>query len=658
MAFPFLRSRSRYRLYILLAVFVFLTYYYWPVNQIEQLSDSVHRSTVQSSGGDASKDPGQLAEEEDTRIYRISTEPLRVNFNPDTNELEVPKIIEIDSVNEALSSLNLKPLRENSDPQKPSQSLDKVNLLSEFITSRDYKPLQSVKGFIGNIDVPSTSNYYDLSCSDIIYKPKENRNIEYSEPILLTDDLASARESLLSTEYKNLITMGDKVGSRVAENWRQFSGASVWLPDEECHLMASRIIYAPNTKSNPVASFIRLQLFDANWREITGRRIRYSDITKQEIDNVLRDYNEAQDDSLLDKISIKFPTVLDIPFDPKVNAKELLGPEDPRILFKDGEYVQEPVIFFNMLDNGKRTMHAVFPLRKPNPKTQKRDLVNFKISGIAASRTLSTEKNWAPFFDSIRIGDSSRTKGYVQFLYTVDPLVVFRCSLDNGKCEKLQDNIYYSSFAGNALGFIRGGTELVPVPRQILQKQSTGSTESRLQMWVGFVKTHIDNCGCGDTTYRPSLMVLTKDDGVFRVDLMTDSIDFDIDVLAWDERDSRCGSGPNVLTPNGISFWNIKHPEDGSGDSDGVPQGLYKDYMGLTISESDANIKIVFLRNVLNYILGIHGIGKHNLGEYELNEGVSERTKKVSDCMLEASYSYCKAYARKKSAGKDMGSNI
>ncbi|KAH3670532.1 hypothetical protein OGAPHI_001047 [Ogataea philodendri] len=649
MAFPFLRARSRYRFYILVAVLVLLTYYYWPIDQIEQLSDTVQRSTVQGSSQSGSQGGNPQQEEQDDRIYRVSTKPLRVNFNPDTSELEVPKIIEIDSVNQALGVLNLKPLEENADSRKaPSQSKGTL-VTSEFVTDKEYKPLSSVIGYVGNKNVPAAKTYYDLTCQDVTYKPDENRQIKYSEPVLLKDDLASIRTALLSTEYKNLITMGDSLQTKVEEKWHQFSGASVWLPDEECHLMASRVSYAPQAKNSPVASFIRLQLFDAQWNEILGRRIRYNDITKQEIDGVLRDYNEAQDDSLLDRISLKFPTVLDVPFDPKVNSKEMLGPEDPRILFKDGEFVQEPVIFFNMLVDSKRTMNAVFPLRKPNPKTKKLDVVQFKASGINTSAKLSTEKNWTPFFDTVRVGDSPKTSGYVQFLYTIDPLVVFRCNLDNGKCEKLQDNINYSTFSRQGKGYVRGGTELVPVPRIITQKLSKGGIDSRLQMWVGFAKTHLNSCGCGDTIYRPSLMLLIKEDGVFRVELMTDSIDFGMDVLSWSEHGSACG-GPNVLTPNGISFWNIKLAEEVPEESEGSnTNSLSSDYMALTVSEADSNVKLIFLRNVANYIFGIYDSGKYMLGDNEMVEVVSDRTRKVSECMLGASLDYCVRYGQRMS---------
>ncbi|ODV86817.1 glycosyltransferase family 91 protein [[Candida] arabinofermentans NRRL YB-2248] len=633
------RSRSRYRIYLLLAIALITTYVFWP----------------------KSKDIPSLNQitEKDNSLYHISTEPLRADFNPESNNMEVPHIIEIDEVNKALNTLKLKPLDDEELTQDEKAAVmtpppEKTNMISDLIINSDYTPIEKVRVFVGNKGVDQSIDYYkEQTCLDITYNAPQERLMSHSKPLLLTDDLDDVKQQLLDTEYKALITLGDKVGDKVEDNWFRFSGASVWLHDEQCHMMVSRVIYAPEAKNNPVASFLRVQLFDSEWKEIIGRRVRYNDVNKNDVDKVLREYNDLNDEKLLDAISIKFPTVLSIPFDPKVKSKELLGPEDPRVLLKDGEFSKEPVVFFNMLKSGtnKRTMNAVFPLRKPNAKTKKCDLVEFKLSGTKALTTLSMEKNWTPFFDTIRIGDSKRSKGYVQFLYTMDPLVIFKCSLDTGKCEKLQDNIYHSQHSQNGKAFIRGGTELAPVPRQVVQLLNNGDTEKRLQMWVAFGKTHIKNCGCGDVTYRPTLVLLIKEDGVFRIELMTDSLDFGIDVQSWsDPKSSKCGSGPNALTPNGISFWSISASDEQSEEEEKPSIPMFKDYMALTVSESDSNVKVIFLKNVINYIFGIYNEGKYMLGDYELEEGVLDRTRKVAECMLESSIQYCQVYGKRHSS--------
>ncbi|GME75049.1 unnamed protein product [Ambrosiozyma monospora] len=404
--------------------------------------------------------------------------------------------------------------------------------------------------------------------------------------------------------------------------------------------MVSRITYAPLQKSNPIASFLRLQLFDPNWIEVKGKRIRFLDVTEKDVDPVLRKYDETKDETVLNSISLKFPCVLNIPFNIDTKSKDLLGPEDPRVVYKDGEVSKEPIVFFNMLEKGKRGMKGIFPLRKPNKKTGAPNMINFQVGGKSISGDV--EKNWTPFFDTLKVGDTKRSKGFIHFVYTFDPLTILKCNLDNGRCDKIQTNFESSALSQANKAHIRGGSDLRPIPRQIIQLLNDGDHQKRLQMWVGFAKTHVKNCGCGDVTYRPNLVLLIKEDGVFRLELMTESLDFGIDVKAWNGKSTRCDrSGPNVLTPNGISFWDITpvtdHQQKGK-----IP--LFKDYMALTFSQSDSTVEVVFLKNVLNYLFGIYEDGKYMLGDYDSDEGVLARTKKVTECALDASFKYCGLY--------------
>ncbi|GMF99034.1 hypothetical protein B5S30_g5339 [[Candida] boidinii] len=618
-------------------------------------------------------------------IYDFGTEPLRADFNPDQNELSIPKIVDLDKVNEALNNLQLRPLDnsnkknnndndlENQENYIPQPSDDyttkKIDKISKFVTDRDFKeyPLKSYVGnkiFKINNDL-GVSTYEDLKCKELVYDSNDNKdaNILISDPIPITDSLKDIVSSLKGTEYERLIKMNKKPHSKINDSWFTFAGSSIWLEDESCHLMVSRVIYAPEYKDKPIISFMRLQLFDSDWKEIKDKRIRYNDLTKDEIDAVLRNYNYNDKDKnkILDPISLKFPTLLHVPFDSKVTNKRFLGPEDPRIILKDGEYSKEPVIIFNMRTTNnvdERGMHAIFPFRKPNPKSRQRNLIKFKIQGLKVATELSIEKSWTPFFDTFKVGDSANSDGIIFFIYTFDPLVILKCSLDNGRCQKLQDNIYGSTFSKESKGYIHGGSEMQPIPRNVIKLLNNGDENKLLQMWITFPRTNIKRCGCGKAFYRPSLAVIIKEDGIFRSELMSDSIDFGLNVLSWNGKDSTCDdTGPNVLIPNGISFWDIKLPDISStNNKDRLP--VFNDILGLTISESDSNTKLIFIKNILNYIMNVYNDKsnyKYMLGGYNYDGDVTYRTNKVSTCMIESAIKACRVYGRDHGVNEPAG---
>lgn len=623
-----LRRIYKYVFFITILIFI---YKYWPNQQIELLSDNL---TIEEKNDyiDSILNPQEVP------IYQRHPDPMQADFNPDTKNLDVPTVINVENLNQALNKINMKPL-ENNNKNNNNNNInnEKISVLSDIVTKNTFNPLNLLNGYIGNLDVEKNIDYsIDLSCNQISYNPtSKERIIEYSNPIQLDDDMIEIRRWLLNSHYVDSLKKIDPLSgddSLVSDisHWYKKSGSSVWLPDEQLHLVASTVMYAPHNKDEVLASFIRLQLFDSNWNEIKGRRIRYSDLSETEIDDVLTEYTKTKEERHLDRISFKFPSILSIPIDSKV-GKGTLGPENPRILYKDGEYHSEPVIIFNMISNGKRNMFNVFPLRPPQGPNLLHPIVKFKNIGSKAQTTLKSEKNWIPFFDSLKIGDSKNSRGSMYFAYTLDPLVIFKCSLDSGKCSKVQDNIEFSKFANEGKAFLRGGTSFIPVPRQIIQTLNDGDYQKRLQMWVGFpkllIKNNKSNCGINNI-YRPTFSLLIKEDGVFRIELLTDIIDFGL------PNSNECPNGneeSSIISAHGISFWDVASTGvQENGDS--IP--YYNDYMGIIVGENDTKIELIILKNILNYVMGIYSKGKYMFGNYDVEGGVSARTKKVCECVL------------------------
>ena len=581
-------------------------------------------------------------------LYEPISKPVRGTYNPDTGNIEVPQVVNPIMIDDALRRLNMRPLRKNEDEQAEAAHFDFNGVRIEKHTKVKMSPIKHDLAFTSLIKENELS---DLSvCKDMEYKPKQK--IQHSDPISIGNDIPFeyVKEYLQKSGYAHMITKLNLKDMNKSD-WYTLSGSATWLPDMGCYLMASRLMYAPKRRGSPVVSLIWMQLFDKEWNELLGRRIRYLGVTDEEVDEVLREVSllggrGKTTERRLDKISIKFPTVLDVPFVVK-NDGTPLGPEDPRIISKGtGTNDTEPVILFNMLtDSKRRSMFAAFPLQKStNGNKHKANILQFRHSGSSSLTIKAVEKNWVPFFEN----PYNPTK--ISFLYGVDPLVVFRCNLENGKCDKIQDDakrIGASNGVHNHASkvVLRGGTNLMPVPQDKIRKLINDGDKSLPHLWVGFAKIHARNCGCGTSLYRPVMYILSKVGDAYNVDLMTQGLDFNMDVLEFDGEGTKCDeNSPNVLIPNSIPFWDIK--EKVHGLLGGKSSDRYDDFMGLTISEADRNVKLIFLNNVMNYIVGLYQSKYAQDSLTDIHSEYRQETSEIERCVMQQSFDYCKQYAR------------
>lgn len=493
-----------------------------------------------------------------------------------------------------------------------------------------------------------------ITCLDLQY----NNTLEYLvNNEILQVDLKKMRRSLVYESNPNLAAFVRDNEKDMSEDeilrkrWYAFGSAAVWLENHDCYVTYTRIIYSIyDNREFSFSSVVAAQVYDADWNEIIDKRIPFNDVEipvdvqqnvvalkKQLInycshlenhvdhENCITDSTENRSalqskiDTILDQYSIKYPQVLQIPFE---LLDEWNGQEDPHVILRKDTTIEEPVIIYNTgFGKDGRRMQGFFPHRKDN------NLVDF-VFDESEGDTRAREKNWAPFFYPGDISSSTEDNplGYIHFIYDFNPLEILRCSLSSGVCKFVFNSAMLGIERGDSSA-LRGATQYVPLPDILPQVKGK-------KMWLGFGKTHIDKCGCGSRFYRPVLNLLIEQDGIYHLELISPNIDFDIDVLGWSLKDTDCG-GYNVLSPSSISNWAVVGQD---------PNTLeYEDYLTLTFSEADAVSKSVVIRGVVNYILGIYK-QKNISDKFKLNKHMKGAIKKLSYCISKAAETECRAY--------------
>lgn len=492
-----------------------------------------------------------------------------------------------------------------------------------------------------------------ITCEDLAYRSVIQHSQEKAQ---LHDDLAELRHRLMTVPnfLSKEVTGEDEEEMTVPEiiekKWYQFGSSAVWLESEQCFVVYSRVIYSSNhIKNHPHLSLVRAQAFDKDWNEIKGKRIPYVDVPRpadmqaalRQIDeeigisdcSVHRSNQLAYDacvventrnglaaekrrESILSKFYMTYPTILNIPFKTDGDWK---GPEDPHVVLRRTEHGEEPVVIYNIRDEDldRRIMVAFLPHRKIEP------MVKFSIGG---REQREIEKNWTPFFHR-NVGESLMSRGFIHFIYSFSPLEILKCSLNDGVCNLVFEADTLKISESNKFGGIRGGTQFIPLPDVLPQVDGA-------QVWIGFPKQHIDECGCGSVYYRPMFSVLVERDGVYSQEMMVPAMGFNMDVLAWDLKTTACKE-TNILSPNSIAYWGVAGQDPHT--------RKYEDYLIITVSEADSISKVITLKGVLNYILGIYR-EKDIMEKFAINEQADEIIGQTLHCLISSAFDSCKAY--------------
>lgn len=546
--------------------------------------------------------------------------------------------------------------------------------LSDLLTRRElYRtekmtvftdPVKSAKEH-GSTDDEGNSKFdVDKVCPEI----KMEDDIHFSEVKLLPADFKKIQEQLKrNPAYSKLLQEAEETFKPKVDpekQWFRFGGSSTWLEQFEVHFMVSRLIYSPSGIPNKgFASFLYVQLFDRDWVEIEKELdIPYD---QEIIQNIINSDGSITEVLILKSVAyrnMKFPSLLPIPFKYLLltpNNKYYYGPEDPRILKRTNELgFEEPVVVYNLkdLDINKRVMFMYLPFSNKLKMLTKR-----------SEPFADIEKNWTPFVSA------KQPNTHLNFVYSINPLEVVTCEISTGVCDFIQKidktNINY-------FGPLRGGTQLQALPIKDLSghlKQRFNLPENR-DIYVGWARTHLNKCGCGESMYRPNMIVLVEDyvpeteTFKYKMGVISDFMDFNADIPKWtvpkfddegkllpDDDVAICDKSlRNVLIPNSIAYWEIDKIISNSVNYDrkyfskiskADSTVVFNDYMGITLSAADADVKVVHVKGMLNYILKIDSLFDGETVVKEDNKLVTDGSDLNQQCSEKAAKDYCVRYA-------------
>ncbi|KAK6456378.1 uncharacterized protein RJT20DRAFT_5767 [Scheffersomyces xylosifermentans] len=398
----------------------------------------------------------------------------------------------------------------------------------------------------------------------------------------------------------------EQIGDIVTSKWYKYNGASVWMDKYEVHFLVSRVVYSKAQLSHyPTISILYAQIFDRDWKELT-------------------DYK-------FPSTNMSFPSILPVQLDIPVGSDWFLGAEDPRAIVRDYFNVetqqmdQEPIVIYNTKVQEieyRRAMHFYRPLRKPEESTR---LI------IKDMPPRYSEKNWAPFIDK----DS---ENHINFIYNFVPLRVLKCAIETGACELVSGPKFQPK--SQQIGSLRGGTNLVPIPANLLPEKIGKSRK----YWFGIARSMNRKCGCFRTIYRPHAYLISRDieeEDSYTLDYVSSLLDFNVDPRAWnkDKQDQKCGDRKSVYIPNSIDSWDFTLITD-LADSEGG--GEMEDILSMTFSEADITNSIIYLKGFLIHLLrfldGNYRTIKKHYQETEYNLIVTEFLGK---CSTSLSQQYC-----------------
>ncbi|KAK6198193.1 uncharacterized protein RJT21DRAFT_328 [Scheffersomyces amazonensis] len=457
----------------------------------------------------------------------------------------------------------------------------------------------------------------------------------------------------------------------ITKHWYRLAGTSVWLEQYGVHFMISRVIYSPKgIKNQPVISLTYAQIFDELWQELDDVELIIP-TNNPDLDN---NNNLLLDYKTLKYKNMKFPTILPIPFyhDSKIVNEKYYGPEDPRLLITKNELgYEEPLIIFNSwhrkIVNSQsenendykinfayfRSMHMCWPWQFQRGKINIEELPNPEFKLNLYNRVVELkktevardylQKNWTPFtsyYDRQQYGFDK----YIYFIYKWEDLQVLKCKLSNineiYSSDCVLDYTLNKKDDGHSIGALRGGSQLINInsllddyQHQIPKlKTIINHLPKGREIWIGFARAHLRNCGCGHDFYRPNIVIIVKDNNnKYKISHISPFVSLDVPVGTFsDITNTKCVDGPNVFIPNGIGSWSLSSTD-------------LEDYLTLIYSIADSTVDIIHIKGLLKSLL-LHPDGA------SLFETSSSKKQGFNNdnivCALEGSRAFCDQYGK------------
>lgn len=442
----------------------------------------------------------------------------------------------------------------------------------------------------------------------------------------------------------------------IDEHWWRLAGSSVWLEEYGVHFLVSRVIYSPKkVRDCPIVSMLYGQVFNEEWEELTNVEL-------------IAPTNEKTGGEY---INLKYPNFLPVPIFYDATAEDgWFGPEDPRIIMtKNAKGFEEPLVVFNAFhrklekdedDTSKkgmetkykyfRSMFVAWPWQFQRGKVNVEGLLNESGDDQLFTRSVELrikgepraerQKNWAPFISNQDRQVYQHDK-FMYFVYAWSNLQVLKCELSGIPNKFSYCSYEYVTREGeNSVGDLRGGTQLININHLIAHEKkylpSVASIFNNIppsqEIWIGLARAHLTGCGCNNF-YRPNLVVVTKQEGKYKISHVSSFFSLDIPMLGWwiDQPNNLC-AGNNVLIPNGISSWGFGSVKSETGDVE------TNDYMTLAYSVADYTVDIIHVRGLLKAILSMDKAPQTSVPTLGFNDN-------NADCAMKASVDFCKAYS-------------
>ncbi|KAI3405656.2 BMT4 [Candida oxycetoniae] len=421
-------------------------------------------------------------------------------------------------------------------------------------------------------------------------------------------------------EYSKLLTQARKrFKPTIPEKhqWFRFGGSSVWLPNLGVHYMVSRVLYSPSGIPNKAyVSFLYIQIFDQNWKELPKGT----------------------------KFTIPFEERKTL-YHTNIDGTFQTYQSDPKLNFKVVEYPQVlpiPIDYSLHTSSGKYYYGPEDPriILRSNPFGFDEPLIVFNMKDLKlAKRTMF---RYLPFSNNLQ---------------------VFR-----------KRNEPYAYIEKNWTPFLTP-LPLANLPAAIINQLNIPSNR---QVYLGWARAHLNNCGCGESMYRPNMVLLVEDYDkesdkfYYKMGDVSSYFDFGAHVPPWSDHsqvDQGTGDeasienlqchGRNVLIPNSIAYWEISsvskndktyyHFKDLTVSS--ADALLFNDYMGVTLSGADQDVSIVHLRGLLNYVIKLPSLFDEET-VVSSNDGLLLRGSDWNNkCAMYSSKEFCKEYGLRYGGG-------
>lgn len=429
--------------------------------------------------------------------------------------------------------------------------------------------------------------------------------------------------------------------------WYRFSGNAVWLKDHKVHMLVSRLILAEKRdRQSPTLSLTMAQLFDENWKELEDVTLIFPTGEQSDPDAPVF----TKDGKTYS--SMKFPLILPIPFTHDYGkTSKYFGAEDPRtLLIKNPDGYEEPAVVFNSLHmdeegNEFRSMFLALPFqlqkgKKSDPKCMNSWYSKTKEIRLDGDRP-KVCKNWTPMVSEKLREKHSGSDSEIYFVTRLDNLRVL-------KCDVYSDKTCVTEYEHEGrFGDLRGGTSFISLNALLKDKVSEKITEllpSNREVFVGLMRAHLKNCGCGGDFYRPNLVTIVSEETEqgrdFHIAQVSSSISFGITMDPWDltYEGNLCGK-INPLIPNGLGRWNFDTIENIEN------QWSTDDRLTLFISIMDKSVERIDIKGLLQAILRDNAIF-YGPGESEPSADKLEWSFNQNNvaCAMDASRKFCSAY--------------